>query len=286
MRHMLAFTIFSSATLAVVGGCGGSTFTSSDGNDASTDGGGSDDATVSDSGGGIDAGGSSDGGDGHDSGATDSGGGADSGGATCTPACAQERQCCNGTCVNTDNDPENCGTCGTTCGGATPYCDGTCKAAPCFGGGPTCTGTTCCGSMCCTAGQICCKVDGPVTTATCFTPTSSQATCPAGCSPQCVSDRDAKTGIVPVEDRDVLEALASVPMSTWSYKTDDPNVRHLGPTLAQDLPNGVRTGEHRPCVRSNRRARRGPIVDQGALRDGARAERAHREARTGERTAA
>lgn len=32
----------------------------------------------------------------------------------------------------------------------------------------------------------------------------------------------------------VLDALARAPMSTWSYTTDDPAVRHLGP-MAQDL---------------------------------------------------
>jgi hypothetical protein len=45
------------------------------------------------------------------------------------------------------------------------------------------------------------------------------------------SDRSLKKDIVPVR-RDVLEKLAAVPISTWSYKTDD--VRHIGP-MAQDF---------------------------------------------------
>jgi hypothetical protein len=225
--------------MAVLAGCGGLTFTSSSGDDASTDASMSDGASMLDGGGGaesgVDSGGGGDAGGGSDA-------GADSGGATCVPACAQERSCCGGACVNTDNDPDNCGACGTKCSGATPYCDGTCKATPCINGGPTCAaGETCCGSMCCTSGQICCKADGPITEAMCFTPTPEQASCPPGCSPECVSDRDAKTGIVPVADRDVLEALAGVPMSTWSYKTDDPNVRHLGP-MAQDLQTAFGLG--------------------------------------------
>jgi hypothetical protein len=32
----------------------------------------------------------------------------------------------------------------------------------------------------------------------------------------------------------VLETVARMPISTWSYKTDDPSVRHLGP-MAQDF---------------------------------------------------
>ena len=32
----------------------------------------------------------------------------------------------------------------------------------------------------------------------------------------------------------VLESVARMPVSTWSYKSDDPSVRHLGP-MAQDF---------------------------------------------------
>jgi hypothetical protein len=49
-----------------------------------------------------------------------------------------------------------------------------------------------------------------------------------------VSDRNLKHDIVPVDEEAVLETLATVPVSTWSYKSDDPSVRHLGP-MAQDL---------------------------------------------------
>jgi hypothetical protein len=45
------------------------------------------------------------------------------------------------------------------------------------------------------------------------------------------SDRSLKKDIVPVR-RDVLAKLASVPISTWTYKTDD--IRHMGP-MAQDF---------------------------------------------------
>src|SRR5215470_131618 len=36
-------------------------------------------------------------------------------------------KCCGGFCVNPGNDIQNCGTCGHTCTGTTPYCsNGTC----------------------------------------------------------------------------------------------------------------------------------------------------------------
>jgi hypothetical protein len=79
--------------------------------------------------------------------------------------------------------------------------------------------------------------EGPVATEPlCFTPDADagQTTCVPGCAPRCVSDRDAKRDVLEVDERQVLERLASVPYSTWSY-TDDPlRARHLGP-MAQDF---------------------------------------------------
>jgi hypothetical protein len=49
-----------------------------------------------------------------------------------------------------------------------------------------------------------------------------------------VSDRNVKRDIVPVDEQAVLERIAQVPVSTWSYKSDAPTVRHLGP-MAQDF---------------------------------------------------
>lgn len=39
---------------------------------------------------------------------------------------------------------------------------------------------------------------------------------------------------MPVDPAQVLETVAQLPVSTWSYKSDDPSVRHMGP-MAQDL---------------------------------------------------
>jgi len=69
---------------------------------------------------------------------------------------------------------------------------------------------------------------------TCFSPTASQPTCAPGCSPLCVSDYNLKRDVEPVDDQSILERVAQMPVSTWSYKSDDPSVRHLGP-MAQDF---------------------------------------------------
>jgi hypothetical protein len=50
----------------------------------------------------------------------------------------------------------------------------------------------------------------------------------------CVSDRNVKRDIKPVDPQTVLEGIARVPVATWSYKADDPSVRHMGP-MAQDF---------------------------------------------------
>ncbi len=48
------------------------------------------------------------------------------------------------------------------------------------------------------------------------------------------SDANAKENFAPVDGQEVLEKLSQVPISTWSYKDDDPAVRHMGP-MAQDF---------------------------------------------------
>jgi hypothetical protein len=164
------------------------------------------------------------------------------GGAACTPDCGIGRACCDGVCVNLTNDPDNCGVCGVRCTGATGYCDGHCQSPPCaLSGG--CGTESCCGSSCCAAGQLCCNEEGPVGSAPiCFTPTSTQTTCPQGCAPLCVSDRDLKHAIVPADEQAVLEAVSQLPILTWSYRTDDARVRHLGP-MAQDFRSAFGLGD-------------------------------------------
>jgi hypothetical protein len=57
-----------------------------------------------------------------------------------------------------------------------------------------------------------------------------------------VSDRNLKRDIEPVDEQVVLERLAGMPVSTWSYKSDDPAVRHLGP-MAQDFSSAFGLGD-------------------------------------------
>jgi hypothetical protein len=160
------------------------------------------------------------------------------GGADCgCGAFAEYRICCGGRCVNHKNDPANCNGCGVQCPSATPFCDnGTCAVAPCDAdAGTTCAGGACCGTSCCAAGQICCGVEGPIARElVCHTPTADIPSCPAGCAPLCISDRDRKRAIAPADPQAVLAGVARLPISTWRYREEPEGVQHLGP-MAQDF---------------------------------------------------
>jgi len=56
-----------------------------------------------------------------------------------------------------------------------------------------------------------------------------------------LSDRDAKTDIAPLDDAAVLAKVATLPVSTWRYKTEAA-VRHVGP-MAQDFYAAFGVGE-------------------------------------------
>jgi hypothetical protein len=49
-----------------------------------------------------------------------------------------------------------------------------------------------------------------------------------------LSDRNAKTAILPIDGRQVLETLMEVPISTWQYRGQSDPVQHVGP-MAQDF---------------------------------------------------
>jgi Chaperone of endosialidase len=49
-----------------------------------------------------------------------------------------------------------------------------------------------------------------------------------------VSDRNAKRDFAPVNPDQILESVATLPISTWSYKAEVPAARHIGP-MAQDF---------------------------------------------------
>ena len=48
------------------------------------------------------------------------------------------------------------------------------------------------------------------------------------------SDKALKTAFVSVDANDILQRVANMPVSTWQFKFDDPELRHMGPT-AQDF---------------------------------------------------
>jgi hypothetical protein len=75
--------------------------------------------------------------------------------------------CCQTTCANTSNDPQNCGGCGTACSGLSPMCiQGACAPATCV---PPCgAGLTCCDLPTPSPGPPRCAVG---------------ATCPVACPP-------------------------------------------------------------------------------------------------------
>ena len=58
------------------------------------------------------------------------------------------------------------------------------------------------------------------------------------------SDRNLKANLSAINPRAVLDRLAALPIREWSYKTDDPSVRHVGP-MAQDFRAafGLGTGD-------------------------------------------
>jgi len=97
---------------------------------------------------------------------TDSSPGFDSGGGPCTNSvCATGLVCCNGACVNTNNDPHNCSGCGLACTSQQMCLGGSCAASQC--------------QPACTSGQTCCEIDGPGPSGP---PTCEQGDgCPVGC---------------------------------------------------------------------------------------------------------
>ena len=151
--------------------------------------------------------------------------------------CATGRMCCGGFCVNLQNDPFNCGACGKMCEGNTSFClNGTCQAPTCLAPILCGAGSFCCGNSCCSQASSAAIRQGPAggIPPTCFTPGKETPTCPQGCAPICESDRNRKKNIAPVDTGEILKKVGALPISTWSYKNEPSDVRHLGP-MAQDF---------------------------------------------------
>jgi hypothetical protein len=57
-----------------------------------------------------------------------------------------------------------------------------------------------------------------------------------------VSDRAVKHNFKEIDGKDVLARLAAIPLQSWSYKSEDPSIRHMGP-VAQDFHAAFGLGE-------------------------------------------
>jgi hypothetical protein len=58
-----------------------------------------------------------------------------------------------------------------------------------------------------------------------------------------VSDRNMKRDFAPVNDEEILKAVEALPISSWSYKNDGTNARHIGP-MAQDFMSTFHVGSN------------------------------------------
>jgi hypothetical protein len=57
-----------------------------------------------------------------------------------------------------------------------------------------------------------------------------------------LSDRAAKENFCDVDEQDLLERLATIPIETWNLKSQSPSIRHIGP-MAQDFAAAFGVGE-------------------------------------------
>ena len=73
-------------------------------------------------------------------------------------------------------------------------------------------------------------------------PTSSAHLPPGSGAWSDLSDREAKENFQVVDSQQVLEELSRVPISTWNYKAQGKQVRHMGP-MAQDFYAAFGMGE-------------------------------------------
>jgi hypothetical protein len=133
-------------------------------------------------------------------------------GNVCT--CIVGLSCCNGTCVNLNNDINNCGECAKVCPGANPFCDnGTCGKPPCSGSACS-SAQTCCGSACCADTELCCVVPRAVAGAPeCVVPVNG--TCPPGNPGAVCASPDT-----PIATPDGLRAISSLRVGELVYSVD------------------------------------------------------------------
>ena len=136
-------------------------------------------------------------------------------------SCPGDMTCCaqHGLCY----EPNCTDCCPSSCAPVTAHCS---ESLPCCNG-------ACCSGVPVPRGQEYCAESG--------------SQCP-------ISDRNAKRDIVPVDSERLLEQVAELPISEWSYRTES-SVRHIGP-MAQDFHAAFSTGEGDTCI---------PTVDENGV---------------------
>jgi hypothetical protein len=91
------------------------------------------------------------------------------------------------------------------------------------------------------ANQFLARASGGVTFYSSATLASGVKLAPGSGTWASLSDRNAKSDILPVSDDDILARVAALPISEWSYTTER-GVRHVGP-MAQDFYAAFNVGE-------------------------------------------
>lgn len=152
--------------------------------------------------------------------------------------CDEKQQCqlnvpaCSSVGCTSENDCPGVGLCPPCPDGScaeTSCVDGKCQFACGGGGACSASGDSCANGEKCCGGLMCCAgVPVPEGQEFC------SDTCP-------ISDRNLKHDFASVNQEEVLEKLAGLPLSTWVYKTESTNERHIGP-MAQDFMATFRLG--------------------------------------------
>ncbi len=78
-------------------------------------------------------------------------------------------------------------------------------------------------------------------------PTAGVTLAAGGSAWNVISDRAKKENFAPVDNKEVLEKVAALPIETWNYKTQDDSIRHIGP-MAQDFRAAFGLGEDEKTI--------------------------------------
>lgn len=91
--------------------------------------------------------------------------------------------------------------------------------------------------------QFLVRASGGITMYTDSAATAGAAPYPGSTSWSVLSDRSLKANFAAVDDLQVLDALASVPIQTWNYQSQAAGIRHIG-QMAQDFAAAFHVGEN------------------------------------------